>query len=375
MHYKKLTIVSDTAIYCVGNKYYAFGPVVREIEFIQDMFESITWIGFESKNKLNDPSMQEITSKKIEVLLLKRVGGKGLLSFLNILFQYPKMFIVILKNVFKADVVHTRSPSHPALIAVFISFFLKKKKWWNKYAGNWNQKKISLSYSFQRSLLKKAAFSKVTINGEWEKQPKHCISFENPCLTANNIKIGKEIVLNKNYEAPFVFTFIGRIEEAKGVDKIVEALKNVRVDKIKKINFIGNGSKLDFYKNEMSFIGDKIMFFGNISNNEVFSILKDTHFFILPSKSEGFPKVISEAICYGAIPIVSNVGSIPQYINSSNGFLWDINSSDKLSDLINNAICSNGLELKRIALKANSLSDKFSFKNYYLKLNELLKKE
>ena len=45
-------------------------------------------------------------------------------------------------------------------------------------------------------------------------------------------------------------------------------------------------------------------------------------FIILPSKSEGFPKVIGEAMNYGCIPIVSDVSCISQYIqNGVNGFL------------------------------------------------------
>src|SRR5689334_12802114 len=35
-------------------------------------------------------------------------------------------------------------------------------------------------------------------------------------------------------------------------------------------------------------------------------------FILLPSKSEGWPKVLSEAMACGAVPIASNVGGIPE---------------------------------------------------------------
>ena len=125
--YKKLTIVSDTAIFCDKGKYFAFGPVVREVENFEYLFEEITWIGFNRLDKQNDLSMQEIKSKKINVVFLKNVGGKKVLSFLNIVFNYPAMLYIIIKHIYTAEVVHTRAPSHPAFIAVIVSFFLSKK--------------------------------------------------------------------------------------------------------------------------------------------------------------------------------------------------------------------------------------------------------
>ena len=45
--YPKLLIVSDTAIRLVKNgSYEVFEPVAREIENIQHLFNSITWIGY-----------------------------------------------------------------------------------------------------------------------------------------------------------------------------------------------------------------------------------------------------------------------------------------------------------------------------------------
>ena len=121
---KKLTIVSDTAIFYAENHYFAFGPVVREIEFIEHLFDQITWIGYDRQDRIGDLSMQKIQSPKIKVILFKSVGGKGVFSFLRILIHYPYMFFVIFKQIQKSDIIHTRAPSHPALIAILLSFFV-----------------------------------------------------------------------------------------------------------------------------------------------------------------------------------------------------------------------------------------------------------
>lgn len=370
--FKKLTIVSDTAIYECQGSYFAFGPVVRELDFLDDLFDEITWIGFNRNDRLNDLSMQEIKSKKIKVVFLKNVGGKTIGSFLKVIIQYPVMLFVIFKHSYGAQIVHTRAPSHPALIAILMSFFFKKKKWWNKYAGNWNQVKPSMSYGFQRYILSKATFSSVTINGFWEDQPKHCHSFENPCLTDLDIQNGKEVATFKTFEAPFVFSFVGRLEEAKGVGRIIEALKEIETDKISKVHFVGNGSLEKEYKEMMSFLGDKVFFHGFLGKEKVHEILKTSHFFLLPSDSEGFPKVVAEAACYGVIPIVSNVGSIPHYVNESNGFLWDIKNEISYGNVLQNAIAVSSESLNVKSNNILKLAEKFTFAHYKDKLIQIL---
>ena len=370
--YKKLTIVSDTAIFCDKGKYFAFGPVVREVENFEYLFEEITWIGFNRLDKQNDLSMQEIKSKKINVVFLKNVGGKKVLSFLNIVFNYPAMLYIIIKHIYTADVVHTRAPSHPAFIAVIVSFFLRKKIWWNKFAGSWNSKTLPFFYKVQKNILIKAKHTKVTINGFWENQPQHCLSFENPCLTNNDLAAGKISSDNKKFEAPFIFTFVGRLESAKGVDRIIEALQSIPLDKIAQVHFIGDGEKTIFYKEKTTFLKDKIHYHGFLGKERVHQILAESHFLLLPSDSEGFPKVIAEAACYGAIPIVSNVGSIAHYINDSNGFVWDLNSNKRYTSIVAKAINANSLELKKQSIKIQEVAQKFTFTNYLEKLHDLI---
>jgi glycosyltransferase involved in cell wall biosynthesis len=307
---------------------FSFGPVVRELEHVEHLFDEITWVGYANKSNEVDVSMIKINSPKIKLILFKSIGGKGIFSFINILLQYPKMFFVILNQIQNTDIVHTRAPSHPALIAIIISFFYKKNKiWWNKYAGDWGQKNPPLSYGFQRNLLKIATFSNVTINGFWINQPNHCYSFENPCLTQKDIEKGKIIASKKNFSQPFIFCFAGRFDEVKGISILLNALKALPSETIEKIHLIGDGQMINNYKLEAKELGNKVIFHGFLQKNELHEFIANSHFLLLPSKAEGFPKVVAEAACYGTSPIVSDVGSITHYINEKNGFVWEINGA------------------------------------------------
>jgi glycosyltransferase involved in cell wall biosynthesis len=95
---------------------------------------------------------------------------------------------------------------------------------------------------------------------------------------------------------------------------------------------------------------------------------------LLPSASEGFPKVVAEAACYGTIPVVSNVGSIPHYITNENGFVWDINGKTTFDEVLGCAIEKKEEELNEMSQKIVVLAKKFTFDNYIKKLKGMILK-
>lgn len=370
--YKRLVVVSDTALYKQNNQVFGFVAVVNELELLQDNFEEIIWIGANRPELKDNGTLIEIKAPNIKTILLPKMGGKSLLQVLKILVLYPYLFVLIFKNVYKAEVVHTRLPSHPAFMAVLISYLSPKKIWWNKFAGSWEPTTLPFFYKVQRNLLLKAKHTKVTINGFWDEQPNHCLSFENPCLTQEDIIRGREVAEQKTFEGSYVFSFVGRLEDAKGVSRIIEALRVIPTDKIKEVHFVGNGDKMEYYKSETSFLGNKVFFHGFLDKKGVHAILAQSHFFLLPSASEGFPKVIAEATCYGTIPVVSDVGSISHYINKENGFVWEVKSTTCYTEVLQSAVNTPPITLKHLSANNLILAELFTFDNYKQKLQRLV---
>lgn len=374
MKRRKLVIISHTEHYKNHNQeIVGWGPTINEINFLADYWDEIVHIGC-FYNSEAPRSALNYTKNNIRFVGIPPFGGKTISAKLGIFLKIPIIISTVIKNVKNASEVQLRLPTSMGLFLLpLFSFFLPRKYiFWVKYAGNWNQENPPISYKIQRWwLLKNIAKCKVTINGFWENQPKHCFSFENPCLTLQRIEEGKSVVQIKNFRQPYTFVFVGRLENAKGVDRILESFEKISNDKIDRIHFIGDGDLTDYYVKKAAFLKDKILFHGFLSSSEVHSILRQSHFFLLPSTaSEGFPKVIAEAACYGTVPIVSNISSIPHYINNSNGFVWDITSSKKYDELISEAI-----EEKNLTIKSNNiffLAEKFTFMNYFQKLeNEI----
>jgi glycosyltransferase involved in cell wall biosynthesis len=375
MKKKKLVIISHTEHYTNENGIImGWGSTVNEVNFLADYWEEVYHIACLYDTKMPLSSLP-YSKNNITFVPIPPFGGKSLLDKVLIFTKIPEIISQVVKSLDGASEVQLRLPTSMGLFLLpLFSFFINRKfTLWIKYAGNWGQEKAPLSYRIQRTWLKKNWTNcKVTINGFWENQPKHCLSFENPCLTINDLEEGKIISKNKKFDSPFIFTFVGRLESAKGVDRIIEALQSIPLDKIEKVNFIGDGEKTIFYKEKTTFLKEKIQYHGFLDKENVHKILLESHFILLPSDSEGFPKVIAEAACYGVVPIVSNVGSIGHYINETNGFVWNLNSKESYTSIVNKAIHIDSLELKEQSNRIQEVAQKFTFINYLEKLNHLV---
>ena len=367
MKRKKLVILSHTEHYRNGsNQIVGWGSTINEINFLADYWEEVVHVGCFYADKAPSSALP-YSKNTIRFEAIPPYGGKSLIDKIKIFTKIPKIIAVVYKNIKGATEVQLRLPTSMGLflLPLFRFVFPRNYTFWVKYAGNWGQETPPLSYRIQRWWLQQNfAKCKVTINGFWEKQPRHCLSFENPCLTEDQIAQGLQIAQRKTFAAPFVFTFVGRLEEAKGVSDCIDALRSIPIENIEKVHFIGDGEKIEFYKDKVSFLGDKVIFHGFLESDKVHSILATSHFLLLPSKSEGFPKVIAEAACYGVVPVVSNVGSISHYINESNGFLWTFSGVENYAEVLLKAIGTENEDIKEKSLAVQKIAEKFTFATY-----------
>jgi glycosyltransferase involved in cell wall biosynthesis len=202
---------------------------------------------------------------------------------------------------------------------LLLSLLRRPKLRWIKYAGNWQgYEKEPLSYRFQRWWLKKNfARSIVTVNGNWPLQPPHVVSFFNPCLELEEIAEGGAAASKRRTEGTLRLLFVGALNEAKGVPRAIELMRRLRDTGLDvSLEFVGDGPGRHFYQRLVDDLGlSKIVkFHGWVRRTDLSSYYAAAHCILLPSKTEGWPKVLSEAMAYGVVPIAAAVSSIPQYL-------------------------------------------------------------
>lgn len=363
----KLGIISHTEHFQDSNgKVLGWGPTIRELNSLVNEFDEI--YHFAPLYKCRPPlSALTYESERIHHIPLIPSGGKSFIDKIKIVFTIPQNLRIINKHLKKVDIVQFRSPTNLGIYVLpYLSYFNNIPRW-VKYAGNWDQKSPPLSYRFQRWWLKNNfQGSKVTINGKWQDDPSHVLPLENPCINENELKAAHAIAIEKNYNGKLNICFVGRIEEAKGVGRLIRAIGLCRNNNcIESVFIVGDGVNRKHYEQEAIRYSNKIIFTGPLSRVALNEIYAKSHIFCLPSfASEGFPKVIAEAAAYGCIPVVSEISSIPQFVkNDINGIVMKdatpFNLAKILEDLLNNRN-----KLVRLSIQAKELANDFTYEKY-----------
>ena len=120
----------------------------------------------------------------------------------------------------------------------------------------------------------------------------------------------------------FKLLFIGSLAQPyKGFDVLLNALADPILDKeALELTILGDGKLREEYEN-LSIqlgIGDKVDFKGYITDKkEIYQYYLSSDIFILPSFTEGLPRVVIEAMSTSLPVIATNVGGIPELLNDT----------------------------------------------------------
>lgn len=174
----------------------------------------------------------------------------------------------------------------------------------------------------------------------------------------NGVPLDK-CIIKTNYEMGNRILHVGRFDDVKNHELLIDIFKKISdVDNSFKLSLIGSGPLEEKIKEKVYnlHLEDKVNFLGPQSN--CYPFYNENDIFILPSKYEGMPMTIIEAMGTGLAIVCSKVGGIPDMID------------DKIDGVLCNTIeefCEQILKIKnnleyRTTLGQNALfkSKKFS---------------
>lgn len=369
----KLIIVSHTPHYKTENGLIVgWGPTIREINSLTQIFSEILHLAPFHNEIAPRSSLTYLNN--IKYIPLFPSGGKSLKHKINILLASYRNFKIIKKYIHDVDWIHLRAPTNLMFYVLPMLKLNNISNCWIKYAGSWRDVNISFTYKFQRYILKKY-FSeyKITVNGRLANDSDNILSFENPSLDKNDLLFSDLVLNKKEYNNPLQICFVGQLEIGKGIIQLLEALLDFdSTGQIEHLHIVGDGALFDDVEKIVSkFHNTKVTIYGYLDRAEINRIYAVSHINILPSSSEGFPKVIAEGLIFGAIPVVTNISALSEYFNGTNGFLINENHKDDIVEIFNYILSLDAFVLKKIALSASVMGNIFTY-DYYL--NNLKKK-
>ncbi|MFC6098025.1 glycosyltransferase family 4 protein [Flavobacterium qiangtangense] len=333
----KLLIISSAPLIVSEKNWKAYSPYAKELEIWQHNSKEIMFccpIWTDDRGLLSTALPFNID----EINKLIEFKSTSFYSALKSIFAVIINLLKIFKAMKTADHIHLRCPGNVGLLGCIVQLFFPKKKKSAKYAGNWDPNaKQPLSYKLQRWILSNTFLTKnmtVLVYGEWPNQTKNV----KPFFTASYSENDKKPVALRNFNGIVDLIFVGTLSAGKRpfyvlqlAEKLLKRGHNVR------LKFFGEGperAKLQDYIH-LNNLTESVFLLGNKGKEEIKSAYQTSHFLILPSQSEGWPKVVAEAMFWGCLPIATPISCVANMIGTDRGGLLKLDL-DKDCELIEN---------------------------------------
>ncbi|AUS04116.1 glycosyltransferase family 4 protein [Pseudotamlana carrageenivorans] len=352
---------------------FAYEPFVREMNLWAKYVEHIIILAPSSSKR---PSKIEIAYKHPHIKVIE-IPNFDITSFKNALkaiFVIPKIVFSIFKVMNRVDHIHLRCPGNIGLLACFVQMFFPAKPKTAKYAGNWDPKaKQPITYKLQRWLLSNTFLTKnmqVLVYGDWPNQSENIKPFFTASFSESEVKNVKP----KEFSGPLNMVFLGSLVEGKQpleAVKIAEALsqKGLEIH----LDLYGDGPQRALLQQYI--IEHKLESIVSLKGNQPKEVIKqalnEAHFSILPSKSEGWPKAIAEAMFFGVIPIATPVSCVPHMLDAGKrGFLLTNDFTADFNKLY--ALLHDKTTLNKMSKAAATWSQQYTLERFEAEITKLL---
>lgn len=169
------------------------------------------------------------------------------------------------------------------------------------------------------------------------------------------------------------YLFLARLHSKKGLIFLVKAWAESMYE-CDNTNLLIAGpdeGELELIK---PYLKNNITYLGPVYGKEKERLLKEVHYYILPSFSEGFPTSIVEAMSYGAIPIISEGCNFPEVFSENIGYKVypDKDSIIKVFSELRGKAFDQNLSIKNIQYANENLSDRKIGTDLYKLYSKLL---
>lgn len=355
-----------------NNGYFAYAPYVREMNLWLKHVDEVEIVA-----PLTNFNKSEIDldyhHPKIHFNKIPTIKFTSFFNSIKSLFKIPIILFSIFASFRRADHVHLRCPGNIGLLGCFVQILFPNKIKTAKYAGNWDpESKQPLSYKIQKRLLSNTFLTKnmqALVYGQWKNQTKNIKDFFTATYHSNEI----EPTIPRDYNKVLNFMFVGSLVDGKRpmlCVQIIERLINLDLDV--KLDVFGDGvlkhTLVDYIsKNDLD---NKITLHGNVNKNTLKEFYKKSHFIMLPSKSEGWPKAIAEAMFFGVIAIATKVSCVSWMLDEGRrGVLIEADLEEAVNKIVKSIKNDN---LESMSLASQQWSQHYTLDVFEQEIKKLL---
>ena len=295
-------------------RFYAYGPYVREmnlwIKYVDEVI-IVAPVDYKKKPDIIDISYDH---NRITFLKIPQFDILNIKAIIRTILLLPLIAFPIVRGMIRADHIHLRCPGNVGFIGCILQIFFPSKKKTAKYASNWDWNSHQpWSYRLQQRILRNTFLARnmtALVYGEWPDRTKNI----KPFFTASYSEKERVPVHKTPLGEGVKLAFAGTLTENKNPISCAEALQVLAERGINaSLTYCGDGPERQKIEEFISIHGlqDRVKLLGNVDSDTVKQVLQDAHFLIFLSRSEGWPKAVSEAMWWGCLPVTTPVSCVP----------------------------------------------------------------
>ena len=240
----------------------------------------------------------------------------------------------------------------PYVVSPRASF--KRVTWRGKFLKKWAYHIIFERYWIDRAELIHYTTQMELEDSAWLKLKPPSVTIPNPINLAEFDHLPKKGVFRSKYKIASdasLLLYLGRVEPAKGVDLVLQALSLI-LPKYSNCILAIAGPEEENYISVLSQkakdfgIQDKVVFTGLLSPVQCLEALGDSDIFVFPSHSENFGMAVAEAMVCGLPVVISDQVGISEFIIANNAGIVVPLEVDAFSEAIKTLLENSDLRMQ-----------------------------
>lgn len=370
----KFLIVTHVVHTKSNNRYFAYEPYVREMNIWLKYVDEVVLLAPLANH---EPTAIEDFYKHSKIDF-RTVPAFSLTNFKNgiiSVFKIPGILFKMSKAMQQVDHIHLRCPGNMGLLACFVQIFFPSKTKTAKYAGNWDPKaKQPWTYRLQKWILSNIFLTrniKVLVYGQWDNQSANIQSFFTASYSEREEKTTvKTIGSNEKIR----MLFVGSLVEGKNPLYAIRLLEQLKLRNLNvQLDVFGDGPLRLTLQNyiEKNNLSECVFLHGNQNQEVLKKAYQESHFVILASKSEGWPKAVAEAMFWAAVPVATAVSCVPYMLDYGNRGVLLAMDLEKDATAISELI-RNPLDFKNKSTAAMNWSGAYTLERFETEIQKML---
>jgi glycosyltransferase involved in cell wall biosynthesis len=373
---RRLLVVSHVVHYRHDGRLHAYGPYAREIDIWADLFPQIM-IAAPCRDEVPPGDCLAFTRANIDVHQLPETGGHTAKAKVQQLVKLPALTMRLIGAMRSSDAIHVRCPGNVGLVGAVLAPLFSRRLI-AKYANQWNgYAEEPWTVRAQRQVLRSRWWKgPVTVYGGVPGDPPHVVPFFTSMMTAEQVRHAADVAARRSAGQPLRVLFVGRLAASKRVDALLAALKIAAERGIDvEATIVGDGPERGRLEElaASTALRPLVRFAGAVEYDAALEWYEWGDCLVLPSRhSEGWPKVIAEAMSYGVVCVAVAHGHVGDMVKGR-GVLLTSGEPSEIADALA-GIARDRERHRDMAMRAAAWSSGYSLEGLRDALDELLKR-